>query len=198
MNSKKSFKLSEESIHSIFSRLFTSYVSMGLIGLFLCMLAGTYEKSFALPVNYSWEMGSLVLALVTVINWVLIQIFEEGFPSFRIWEMNLGNMSDFIPVSTLVYLAFIGALGEELLFRVGLQPYLGLAMASILMSVCYLTKDFKIFSLTGYAVVRSLLLGAVFYYMKDIYLVILAHFISNLTLYLLSRRRWENALKGEF
>jgi len=95
--------------------------------------------------------------------------------------ISLKNAKDFI--LALIIMAFLPALGEETLFRGGLQnfltrgtnnPWLSIIVVSILFSLVHI-------SFYGFLsrVFLGIVLGALFYYSGKLWLSIIAHFINN-------------------
>jgi membrane protease YdiL (CAAX protease family) len=73
-------------------------------------------------------LGLLGAAVLLIANY----LFEEQFPSFKIFRHVLMQMIGSATIPVALYLAFISAIGEELLFRAAVQPVLGLIGTSLL------------------------------------------------------------------
>jgi membrane protease YdiL (CAAX protease family) len=120
-------------------------------------------------------LGILGAAVLLIANY----LFEEQFPSFKIFRHVLMQMIGSATVPVALYLAFISAIGEELLFRAAVQPVLGLVGTSLLFGLLHLGPQGLISIWTLWAIISGLMLGWLFDATGNLWPPLLCHFLVN-------------------
>lgn len=130
----------------------------------------------------SGGLGELNKIIPIPKNWELIFMkMEDDYAEQVMIIGNMKNFSDYI--ISLIMIAILPAIFEELFFRGALQnllinwlknPHVAILVTSFLFSIIH-------FSYYGFLprMALGLILGYIFYYSKNIWLSILAHFINN-------------------
>ncbi|WP_141735302.1 CPBP family intramembrane glutamic endopeptidase [Oligoflexus tunisiensis] len=120
-------------------------------------------------------LGMLGAAVLLIANY----LFEEQFPSFKIFRHVLMQMIGSATVPVALYLAFISAIGEELLFRAAVQPVLGLVGTALLFGLLHLGPQGLISIWTLWAIISGLMLGWLFEATGNLWPPLLCHFLVN-------------------
>ncbi len=120
-------------------------------------------------------LGFLGAAVLLIANY----LFEEQFPSFKIFRHVLMQMIGSATVPVALYLAFISAIGEELLFRAAVQPVLGLIGTSLLFGLLHLGPQGLISVWTLWAIISGLMLGWMFDSTGNLWPSLICHFMVN-------------------
>ena len=131
---------------------------------------------FTMPILHVVLVSLLSLSIMLCLN----LLFELSFPSFRKQQNLTALYTRSLKVPGIIYLSFIGAVGEELLFRACVQPSLGILLTSTVVGIFHLGPMFKLSAWTLYGVLRSLLFGSLFYYTGSIIPCLVVHFVLNL------------------
>jgi uncharacterized protein len=84
-----------------------------------------------------------------------------------------------LPFVSLIYLALISAVGEELLFRGAIQPFIGIFWTSLLFGLLHIGPTRQISSWTLWAAVAGLLFGWSYQATTTLVPAIMAHFLVN-------------------
>jgi len=131
--------------------------------------------------------GVIVGLFISIMNILLIHIFPK-----RMWDDGGINEKVFREGSRLeiILLCFIVAIMEEILFRGIIQAIFGYWIASIVFAVVhfrYLKKPLLLLSI----VFLSFGIGYVFMYTSNLLVVIILHFVLNVTLALRIRHKGE-------
>lgn len=131
--------------------------------------------------------GVIVGLFISIMNICLIHIFPK-----RMWDDGGINEKVFREGSRLeiILLCFIVAIMEEILFRGIIQAIFGYWIASIVFAVVhfrYLKKPLLLLSI----VFLSFGIGYIFMYTSNLLVVILLHFVLNVTLALRIRHKGE-------
>lgn len=126
--------------------------------------------------------------LVAFILSVLGRLFEDWFPSFKQLKTVVAGLLGCCSVLGAFYLAAISSLGEELLFRGTVQPFLGLPLTSALFGLMHMGPGRLISAWSLWAALAGLLLGWTFSATGNLWPAIGAHFLVNLVSLLGLRR----------
>ena len=84
-----------------------------------------------------------------------------------------------LPVASLIYLALISAVGEELLFRGAIQPFIGIFWTSLLFGLLHIGPTKQVSSWTLWAMVAGLLFGWSYEATTTLIPAMMAHFLVN-------------------
>jgi membrane protease YdiL (CAAX protease family) len=120
-------------------------------------------------------LGLLGAAVLLIANY----LFEQQFPSFKVFRHVLMQMIGGATVPVALYLAFISAIGEELLFRAAVQPALGLVGTSLLFGLLHLGPQGLISIWTLWAIISGLMMGWMFESTGNLWPSLICHFLVN-------------------
>lgn len=159
------------------------YLVMAVIGGLVCFyMHRNLIQLFSVSAEPNRGFQLLALGLMgAAVLLIASYLFEEQFPSYRAFRHVLMRMVGPASVPVAVYLAFISALGEELLFRGALQPVLGLWGTAFLFGLLHLGPQGVISIWTIWAVLSGLLLGWIFDATGSLWPVLICHFLVNVT-----------------
>ncbi|MGF1467462.1 MAG: type II CAAX prenyl endopeptidase Rce1 family protein [Sandaracinaceae bacterium] len=129
----------------------------------------------AMATGVSLALGA-VLALVAVLGarW---SVRRYGWA--RTLHVELRRLLGPLPVPTALAFALTSALGEELLFRGALQPWLGYVPASVLFGLLHVGPDRRFVPWTVQAVGMGFALGAIVQVSGVLWGAVLAHAVVN-------------------
>jgi membrane protease YdiL (CAAX protease family) len=170
---------------AFFWRAAKSYSMMVLLSAFFCgFIHGNLDQIFRMPED-PYRLATLQILVICVLVLVGLHfLFQELFPSYaqhRIFLRKLLGESRWIDVLSLTVLA---SLGEELLFRGVLQPYVGLSITSLVVCILHISPYGLLTAWSGYAFCFAFLQGILFAYSHSLFpswlLGILIHLHLNL------------------
>ncbi len=111
----------------------------------------------------------------------IIDSFSEDLKELRkTIEELLTDMS----IGLAFLLAVLSGVGEELLFRGGIQPFLGLFATSLLFGIIHIGPNGRMNLWTAWCVFAGLVLGWLYESLGTIWPVIIIHFLVNFTSFL--------------
>jgi CAAX protease family protein len=146
----------------------TFFVPMDPERLLLDLLIGLSAAAFVIG-----------LSIFSSKNFFWAQLIEDEFSKvlvpLQIWEIAL--------------VAFLSGLVEETLFRGAIQPVLGLVPTSLLFGLAHFVPRKVFLPWSVYATFAGFLLGSVAELRRNLFPVILAHFVINFVLILVLNRR---------
>ncbi|MBF0441405.1 MAG: CPBP family intramembrane metalloprotease [Oligoflexales bacterium] len=111
---------------------------------------------------------------------VLNLLFEEYFASYKSLKEALVELLGPYSILMLIYLSFISAFGEEVLFRGAIQPYLGLFVTSLIFGLIHIGPGNRISSWSLWALLAGLLLGWMYKQLGNLWPSIMCHFTVNM------------------
>ena len=120
-------------------------------------------------------LGLMGAAVLLIANY----LFEVQFASYKIFRQVLMQMIGSATIPVALYLAFISALGEELLFRAALQPVLGLAGTALLFGLLHLGPQGSISIWTLWAIISGFMMGWIFDSTGNLWPALICHFLVN-------------------
>ncbi len=135
-------------------------------------------------------LGLLGAAVLLIANY----LFEEHFPSYKIFRHVLMQMMGNATVPVALYLAFISALGEELLFRAAVQPVLGLVGTALLFGLLHLGPQGLVSIWTLWAIISGLMMGWLFESTGNLWPSLICHFLVNAFSMLMLRAQYRRFL----
>lgn len=121
-------------------------------------------------------IGATALAAVSLI---FTSIGLEFFPSYRKERRMIAKAVGKLPILSCLTLALASSVGEELLFRGGLQPFIGIILASMVFGMLHLGPNGSISLWTIWTVMAGLILGGLYFAFQSIWPCIIAHFTVN-------------------
>lgn len=125
---------------------------------------------------------------------VLSYFFENWFASYRDLKALMTRLLGPSSALTVIYLAAISALAEELLFRGAIQPFAGLWLTSALFGLLHMGGDSRISAWSVWAFIAGLLLGWIFKETGSLWPPVVAHFAVNAVALLGFRRSYRRYL----
>ncbi len=137
-------------------------------------------------------LGVLGAAVLLIANY----LFEEQFPSYKVFRHILMQMIGSATVPVALYLAFISALGEELLFRAALQPVLGLVGTALLFGLLHLGPQGVVSIWTLWAIISGLMMGWIFDATGNLWPALICHFLVNAVSMLTLRVQYRRFLEA--
>ncbi|MBI3269830.1 MAG: CPBP family intramembrane metalloprotease [Planctomycetes bacterium] len=169
-------------------RIAALYALLAVAGVVWIFGAGRFRETLtpAGPgsVARGLAVGGGVAALVVVASLLL----RRGSGWVRGMEALLGKTLGPLPTGAVFLLAGSSALGEEIFFRAGLQPTLGLPLASLLFGVLHFPADARLVPWTLFATVMGFALGLLYQECGTLAAPLAAHFgINVVNLWVITR-----------
>jgi len=157
------------------------YVGMAGVGAMVSLYRHHSLKSIlSLPAETTALLSLLGLGLLgAAVLLIANYLFEEQFPSFKVFRHVLMQMIGSATVPVALYLAFISAIGEELLFRAAVQPVLGLVGTSLLFGLLHLGPQGLVSIWTLWAIISGLMMGWMFESTGNLWPSLICHFLVN-------------------
>lgn len=157
------------------------YGVFSLVGIILSLYVHkNFAANFALPVgNKELIRLSAASVLGTGVLIILSKHFEWWFPSYRAIK---GAMVQVLGRSTFtqsIYLALISSVGEEILFRGAIQPFVGVAICSLLFGLLHIGPSGDLSSWSIWAVAAGWLLGFLYDQTGSLWTPIATHALVN-------------------
>ncbi len=155
------------------------YVIMAFVGFEICWWYHQNVHALLGPVNY--EIGvtlGIIFAAVLFLN-ICQRYMELQFSSYKKFKKSLAAIFSGLNVFGAIVLALLSSVGEELLFRGAIQPFLGVWITSFLFGLLHLDADGNVCVWTLWAVVAGLILGAVVNVTGSLWPAIAIHFLIN-------------------
>lgn len=174
------------------------YVAMGGVGALVCFYEhNNLISGFSIPADWRAALNLLAIGLMgSGVLLILNYLFEEQFASYKAFRHVLMQMVGAASVPSALYLAFISAVGEELLFRGAIQPVLGLVGTAFLFGLLHLGPQGLISIWTVWAVLSGLLLGWMFDTTQSFWPPLICHFLVNSVSMLRLRLQYRRFLKA--
>ena len=178
------------------------YAVFALVGILLSIFV---HKNFAS--NFAWPVKAIEGARLAVAGLlgagvliILSKQFEWMFPSYRAIKAAMVSILGRCTVVESLYLAAISSVGEELLFRGAIQPFVGLAICSLLFGLLHVGPSGEVSSWSLWAVAAGWLLGYMFEQTGSLWAPIFTHALVNAVSILNLRRLYRlgpaNSLPG--
>ncbi len=157
------------------------YGAMALIGLSIAFWwHHSLQKAFSLDYNFvEWMRLLGVGVLVAGLLLISSHFFEDWFESFRSLRWKVMGLLGPSSILMIIHLALISAFGEEIFFRLALQPFVGLTVTSVLFGLLHLGPDGKISMWSFWAFIAGLLLGWVYRGTESLWPPVFSHFSVN-------------------
>jgi membrane protease YdiL (CAAX protease family) len=155
------------------------YVGMAGVGAMVSLYRHhSLKKILSLPSEMPALLTLLGLGLLgAAVLLIAHHLFEEQFPSFKVFRHVLMQMIGAATIPVALYLAFISAIGEELLFRAAVQPVLGLVGTSLLFGLLHLGPQGLISIWTLWAIISGLMMGWMFDSTGNLWPSLICHFL---------------------
>lgn len=174
------------------------YLSFALLGLYLDSLKKTdlFKKDHFLSLPNDTEAFIFLLSLGLLSAGVILvfsHVFEGLSVSYQSLKTELIYILGPTPTPALLYLAAVSAIGEELLFRAGMQPHLGIFLTSVLFGLLHLGPGIRVSVWSLWAFLAGLLFSWTYDKTASLWPSIIGHSLVNVIGMLRLRRQY---LKG--
>ncbi|MGE0174239.1 MAG: lysostaphin resistance A-like protein [Oligoflexales bacterium] len=120
-------------------------------------------------------LGGLGAGVLLILNYLL----ADFFPAYQEFKRMLVTILGPLSLVALVFLALVSSIGEELLFRVAIQPSFGLVATSIIFGLLHMGPGGGISIWSLWALCAGLLIGWMFQRTGVIWGPVLCHFLVN-------------------
>lgn len=175
------------------------YVTLALISLSIMRYGQkNIDTIFSSEVIENFGLATLLKQLVLAVAFLILlsQAFQLWSKSYRVTVQYFSRVFGSMNLLTLLYLAILSSVAEEMLFRGVLQPYLGVILTSLIFGLMHMGPGgLGIWSL--WALIAGLVLGLLFDAHQNLIPVIIIHFIVNFSsfvmIYYKNLRRFKNA-----
>ncbi len=153
---------------------------MGVIGVVVVRLWGEGLSSWNHPpaTLEAWKIWISPLLSAGVLLSLALW-FEDLFFSFREMRRVVASLLGALPLGALWWLAFVSAVGEEVLFRGAIQPWVGLVGTSLLFGALHVGPQGLFGAWSLWAAIAGFLLGWIYQRTGVLAVPILAHFLVN-------------------
>lgn len=157
------------------------YFAMAGVGFLICYYRHkNFIRIAQLPSDAKQALTLLALGVMGAIVLLIANyLFEEQFASYKAFRHVLMRMIGAASVPAALYLAFISAAGEELLFRGAIQPVLGIVGSALLFGLLHLGPQGLISIWTLWAILSGLLFSWMFDETGSLWPVLVCHFLVN-------------------
>jgi len=171
------------------------YLALAAVGAAVMVFGWkSIETAFRLPTTTDEILASVVAPLIAAAALLLMsQSLEAWFTSWRQLRGFILQIFGRTSTPALVWLAFISAMGEELLFRGAIQPLLGVFATSLVFGLLHIGPDRRISAWTLWTVVAGIVLGLLYENTGSLIGPIIAHFAVNAISLVGIRRTWLRA-----
>jgi len=160
-----------------------------------------YNHSSLLPalniqlMQNNWMNPIAIVALTTGILLISSYLLEGWSHSYLKAKASIAAYFGPLNVLSLVYLAVISSVSEELFFRAGLLPYTGIFWGGLVFGLVHLGPNGRISAWTLWAGVAGVLLGWVYQTTNSLWPVWSIHFLVNLVGMISLRRSYLRTLE---
>ena len=156
-----------------------AYLVMGIVGFEICWWYHKNVNALLGPIKYNH--GSTLAIVLAAVAFLLSfqKLLEDFFASYATFKRRLALMFGGLGWLGVVWLALVSAVGEEILFRGAIQPFLGLWFTSAIFGLLHLDSEGGISAWTIWAFLAGVVLGAVVDTTGSLWPAIFIHFIVN-------------------
>ncbi len=156
-----------------------AYLVMGIVGFEICWW---YHKNVrTLLGDISYNHATTLYIVVAAVAFLLLfqRLMEDFFASYVTFKRRMALMFGGLGWLGVIWLALVSAVGEEILFRGAIQPFLGLWFTSVLFGLLHLDPEGGVSAWTVWAMVAGVILGAVVEVTGSLWPAIMIHFLVN-------------------
>jgi membrane protease YdiL (CAAX protease family) len=156
-----------------------AYFVMGLVGFEICWWYHQNVHSLLGSLQYSTKTTiSIIVASIAFL--LLVQrLLEDLFSSYVTFKRRLAVVFGGLGWLGMLWIALVSAVGEEILFRGAIQPFLGLWFTSLLFGLLHMDPEGGISAWTLWAILAGVVLGSVVNVTGSLWPAIFIHFIIN-------------------
>jgi hypothetical protein len=187
MNERKDISLTQKYI-----LLFTSIMGLVLTLLSLGLICFIQRRSLIelfIPKLNLWLELIIGIGLGLLFSLGIFFILQKIIRFKILFDWIVGVIFGPLNYLGIFYVSCIASISEELFFRGGLQPIIGIVPTSIIFGLLHMGFYKKLLPYGLYAFVLSMIFGYLFLIIGDLYVCILFHFMINFTLGTL----WKNS-----
>lgn len=183
---------------SFFSSSMFIYLTMLSVGALISYFFNENLLS-SLLIKEKVELSELVILglLAGSVLTITSNLFEMEFAEYKVINNYLLDVVGKAPIHLILLLSFISAAGEEVFFRLALQPELGIVATTFVFAMLHLGPKSLPNSWTLMSIIISTLLGVIYQYTGSLLPIFLAHFIMNLTSMFKLRYRYGKLASSE-
>ena len=155
------------------------YPLMGFVGFEICWW---YHRN--VQALFAWQdlpLARFAAIVLTSLGFLSLGqlLLEDFFPSYRRLKWTFAQLFKDLKWHQIFVLAALSSLGEEILFRGAIQPFLGVWITSIIFALLHTDPEGKISVWTLWAFVGGLVMGYATYSTGSLYPAIAIHFAVN-------------------
>lgn len=164
-----------------------AYALISIIGLYALTKLSTPAAYFEASRISEVITGNdpLTAVLLGAFSGAIIAVLSEGITRFTKWGRSIRTVMRLIlgrpHFMDAALLAFLSSLGEELIFRGILLPYIGIMGSSALFGLVHVVPRKRLWLWSVYATVAGLVFGVMAKETGGIIAPLVAHFVVNLT-----------------
>lgn len=156
------------------------YGAMSFVGFEICWW---YHKNIGILLGYhdiDWRLF-LRIAVVAVTFLTMGQfLLEDAFPSYRRLKMTFAQIFKGLNFGQVVLLALLSSVGEELLFRGAIQPFLGVWFTAAIFAIMHVDPEGRSAIWTCWALIGGIVMGLAVKVTGSLWPAIFIHFGVNL------------------
>lgn len=135
------------------------YSVMATVGFEICWWYHKNTSSLFAVRHMDWFLY-LRIAAVGILFLLLGQhCLEEFFPSYRRLKLAFAQIFRGLHSWQIIVLALLSSVGEEILFRGAMQPFLGVWLTSIVFAILHIDPEGKVSVWTAWALVGGVIMG---------------------------------------
>ena len=165
----------------VYSILFM--IGVGIIYFF--QEKGSVVKAFSLPVDWAKPMG---IGLLTGLLVTGITILTGRFKWSKRLEAEFRSALGRLNIGQIIIIALMSGIAEEVFFRGGIQPLIGLVPTSLIFGILHFPVNRSLLPWTIFAVLMGFLLGELYIATNCLWVPIITHVMVNcLNLYRICR-----------
>lgn len=156
------------------------YGAMSIVGFEICWWYHKNIESLFRVHDVDWRLF-LRISLVSIAFLTMGQfLLEDAFPSYRRLKMTFAQIFKGLNFPQVFLLAALSSIGEELLFRGALQPFLGVWFTALIFAVLHVDPDGRSMIWTCWALIGGIVMGFAVQTTGSLWPAILIHFGVNL------------------
>ncbi len=159
---------------------FVIYGAMSLVGFEICWW---YHKNILSLFRFhdvDWLLY-VRIAVVSIIFLTLGQhLLEDAFPSYRRLKMTFAQIFKGLNFAQVAMLALLSSVGEEILFRGAIQPFLGVWFTAAIFAILHVDPEGRSYIWTLWALIGGIVMGLAVKVTGSLWPAIWIHFGVNL------------------
>lgn len=156
------------------------YGVMSVVGFEICWW---YHKNIASLFQYKgvdWLLFLRIAAVSIVFLTMGQHLLEDAFPSYRRLKMTFAQIFKGLSFWQVVFLAALSSVGEEILFRGAIQPFLGVWFTAGIFALLHVDPEGRSYIWTLWALIGGIVMGLAVQATGSLWPAIFIHFGVNL------------------